>query len=229
LELDSGLADGYAARGELQYKFQRDWSAAERDFLRALELEPNNADAIYLYGEFLGHDKRFEDSIRAIDRALEIYPNNLMFQRDRGRMLYFERRYDDAIAQLQQVIEIDPSYRTAYSWLFWAYVMKGDPESAYRTFLRWQEVLGLNTEEYEAAYQSTGIAGILRIALARLDGLGPSRIHSLLNEKDQAFAKLEVQLERGRSQISMLYADPAFDNLRGDPRYDDLVSRIRKK
>jgi tetratricopeptide (TPR) repeat protein len=229
LELDSSLADGYAARGELQYKFQRDWTAAESDFLRALELEPNNADAIYLYGEFLGHDKRFEESTGAIDRALEIYPNNLMFQRDRGRMLYFERRYDDAIAQLQQVIEIDPSYRTAYSWLFWAYLMKGDQESAYRTFLRWQEVLGADTQEFESAYQSSGIPGLLRTALARLEGLGPSRIHSLLNEKDQAFAKLEVQLERGRSQISMLYADPAFDNLRSDPRYDDLVSRIRKK
>ena len=199
------------------------------DFLRALELEPNNADAIYLYGEFLGHDRRSEDSIRALDRALDIYPNNLLFQRDRGRMLYFGHRYEDAIAQLQRVIEIDPSYRTAYSWLFWAYLMKGDQESAYRTFLRWREVLGEDTEEYESAYQSTGMPGLLRLALPRLDSLGPSRIHSLFNEKDEAFAILEVQLERGRSQISMLYADPAFDNLRGDPRYDDLVSRIRKK
>jgi tetratricopeptide (TPR) repeat protein len=144
-------------------------------------------------------------------------------------MLYFAQRYEDAIAQLHQVIEIDPSYRSAYSWLFWAYLMKGDHESGYETFLRWQDVLGVDTEEYKSAYRSAGMPGLLRLASTRLDSLGPSRIHSLLNEKDEAFAGLEVQLERGRSQISMLYADPAFGNLRDDSRYDDLVRRIRKK
>jgi DNA-binding winged helix-turn-helix (wHTH) protein/TolB-like protein/Tfp pilus assembly protein PilF len=226
LTLDSSLADGYAARGELQYKFQLDWTSAEHDFLRALDLEPNNANALYLYGEFLGHDKRFDDSIRAIDRALEMDPNNLLFQRDRGRMLYFARRYDEAITQLKHVTEIDRNYQTAYNWLFFSYLVKGDQASAYECLLRRGELRPEGAERYRAAYNSAGFVG----ALHQFVGVwGEAKIHSFLNEKEQAFAALEETLAKGKSEISMLYADPVFDPLRDDPRYDVLVKRIRKK
>jgi serine/threonine protein kinase/Tfp pilus assembly protein PilF len=239
LELDNNLAEAYAVRGDLKQKYDWDWDGAEKDLLRAIELEPNNDMAHEVYSNLLAESGRFNEAAKELEIATTINPGELVYERDRGRQLYFTRRYDEAIVQLKRVIEVDEDFRTAYSWLWQAYQMKGDEAQAYEWFMKWQKLA--DSEDFkllEKAYETSGWQGVKRkkLELDKQKEHQPNsnlvfiaRLCALLGETEQAIDYLDKAIEKRQSQLIMLKADPTFDSLRGDPRYADLLRRVGLK
>ncbi len=236
LELDPELPEAYVVLGDIKPKFEYDWVGARENLLRAIELDPNNDLAHATYSELLAETGHFDEALAEKDTALSIDPRSLVYQRDRGRILYYSRRYDLAIIQLKRVIELDENFQTAYGWMWLAYAMKGDAASAYEFFIRlMQKTEPGRVETLQNAYKTAGWEGVLKrqLELQKLNEHELSnsyyqmaRISSLLGEKEAAFDYLKKTMEKGHSQIVMLKVEPAFDNLRDDPRFSDVLRQI---
>ena len=239
LELDNNLAEAYVARAGITHRYDWDWVGAEKDLLHAIELEPNNDGAHGVYANLLVESGRFDEGMAELETAQAINPVSPGYQRNRGQFLYFARRYDEAIVQLKRVIEVDENYRTAYAWLWYAYQMKGDDEAAYQWFMKFQKLANPEIiEPLQMAYQTAGWQGVKRKKL-EIDKqnehqpgsnlFATARLCALLGEKEQAFDYLNKAIEKRYGQMVALKADPTFDSLRSDPRFDELLKRVGLK
>jgi serine/threonine-protein kinase len=239
LELDNKLAEGFAVSGELKFTYEWDFAGAEKDLLRALELEPKSDLAHEQYASCLVARGRFGEAIAEIKAALEIDPNSLMYQLNHGRILYQARRYDEAILQLKRVIEVNEDYAIAYAWLLLACEMKGDYAQAYEWFMKSQKKDSEHLELFQKAYETSGWQGVRRqnFELNKVkEEQKPSanyysmaRQCALMGDKEQAFAYLNKALQKHQGQLVMLNVDPPFDRLRDDSRFDELVGRVGLK
>jgi len=237
LELDPNVAEGYVARGQVNLAFEWNLPAAEKDFLRAIELEPNNDTAHWLYALLLANRGRFDEALKEIETAQTIDPSATVYMMHRGRILYFARRYDEAVLQFEQLMDLDEN--SFSNWTQWAYKMKGDEAKAYEIFIK---IRRRNKSEHLEIYQKTfeteGLQAVRRkvLEVATLDhGEFPggtfhiAKEYALLGEKDLAFEYLNKAVEKRSWLMSTLNVEPAFDNLRGDPRFDELLQRVRSK
>jgi DNA-binding winged helix-turn-helix (wHTH) protein/TolB-like protein/Tfp pilus assembly protein PilF len=235
-ELDNNLAEAYAVSGNLKVYCDWDLAGAEKDFLRAIELEPNNDLARGLYAESLAYRGRFEEALAEIETALAINPNALAYQRDRGRILYYARRYDEAVAQLKRLAELNENFLPAWGYLWLSSDLKGDDAGAYEAFMEWQKRSKPDRVEiYQKTYESSGYQGVKR-KLLEFDKLTEhtpgsnlfdmARQCALLGDKEQAFEYLNRAFEKHQMQMVMLNAEPALDSLRDDPRFAELVRRV---
>lgn len=239
LELDNNLAEGFAVLGELEFTYYWDFAGAEKDLLHAVELEPNSDLAHERYGFYLAIRGRFPEAIAEAKIAQELSPSSLQHQQIVGVILYLARRYDEAIDQLRRVIEIDENHATAYYWLWLACAMKGDEKQAYEWFMKSQK--RKNTGDpgiYQSAYETSGWRGVGQKFFEQQklnEGMPSANLYllarqcALLGDKEQAFAYLNKALEKRQGQMSLLNVDPAFDILRNDGRFDELVRRVGLK
>lgn len=239
LAIDNNLAEGYAVLGELKFTYEWDFAGAEKDLLRAIELEPDCDLAHEQYASYLVSQGRFEEAIAEIKTALEIDPNSFMYQLNKGRILYQARRYDEAVLQLRRLIEVNENYRIAYSWLVLVYEMKGDDAQAYEWFMKLQKRTNPESvERFQKIYETSGWQAVRQKAfeLNKLNDEKPSanfysmaRQCALMRDKEQAFAYLNKAMEKHQGQMIMLNVDPPFDILRADPRFTELVKRVGLK
>lgn len=237
LELDNNLAEAYATRSEIKYGYEWDFNGAEKDLERAQELDPNS-DASDRPG-WLAHSGRFDEAIAAQEKKLEIDPNSIVLQYGRGRFLYLARRYDEAIAQLKRVLELDKEFGLTYGMLWQAYETKGDYAGAFQTFIDFKKrTKPEQVKVYQEAYEIGGWQGVRRklLEFSKLDENKPesnffviARQYVWLGEKEQALVYLNKAVEKRNTQVLMLKVDPAFDILRDDPRFAELVNRVGLK
>jgi DNA-binding winged helix-turn-helix (wHTH) protein/tetratricopeptide (TPR) repeat protein len=233
LELDPNAAEAYVSRGYITMLYDWDLSAAERDFLRAIELEPNNDGAHWLYALILTYRQRFDEGLAEIETAISIDPGAPVYMTHRGRILYYARRYDEAITQYQQSADLDDRAAMPYAWLVRLYETKGDYASAYQSFLKREERSPRKDqiEIYQKAYETAGWRGLkekeTQLATNRFFDL--ANLLALQGEKDAAFENLNKAVERRDWRIITLTVEPSFDNLRDDPRFDELLRRVGLK
>src|SRR5262245_19611723 len=162
LQLDSNLAEAYAVRG-FRFTVRWDFTAAEKDLVHAIELEPGNDTAHWFYALLLANTARFDQAIKEIETAQAIAPGTHAYERDRGRILFYARRYDEAIVQLKRAIELKPDSHSAFSWIVRAHEMKGDQAGAFEWFIRWRELKHTDlVEEYREAYAAGGWLAVKR-------------------------------------------------------------------
>ena len=109
LELDETLAEAHAANAYIRAYYEWDWRAAEQEFRRAIELQPNYADAYFSYGRFLASRRRLDEAIAQVERAVELDPLSLPLQANRALLDYFAGRYDQADSRLREVLKSDSS------------------------------------------------------------------------------------------------------------------------
>jgi serine/threonine protein kinase len=231
LELDNTLGEAYAVRGKIEFAYDWDFTASEKDLLRAIELEPNNDTAHWAYGLLSAYRGGFDRAMTEIETALAIAPGTATYESDRGRVLYYSRRYDEAIVQLKRAIELKEYFPTAWFWLLRAQEMKGDYAGAYESFIKWEAIQkDEHLEDYQTAYEIAGWRGVRqKIKFSEDSFYGLAADTAFLGEKDQAFAYLNKAVESREWAIAMLNVDPALDSLRDDPRFDELVRRLRLK
>jgi Tfp pilus assembly protein PilF len=235
LQLDSNLAEAYAVRGFIEVGYRWDFTAGEKDSVHAIELEPNNDTAHWVYAMLLADTSRFDQAIKEIETAQAIAPGTHAYERDRGRILFYARRYDAAIVQLKRAIELQPDSHSAFSWIVRAHEMKGDQAGAFDWFIRWRELKHTDlVEEYRQAYAAGGWLAVKRKLLdfvkhgkdyPEMDAYEIAGNLILLGETTGAFVYLNKAVEKREWEVTMLNMDPFLDGVRGDPRFTELLQR----
>jgi tetratricopeptide (TPR) repeat protein len=214
-------------------------TAAERAFRKAIALNPNYATAHQWYSNFLSVSKRFDESFGEIERARLLEPLNLIIDTDVGLASYWAGQYDRAIGQLQQTLDLDPKFFLTHLYMAMAQTRKGlfDPAIAEA-----QAAMRLEPDDpnpimlYGYACARAGRRPEALRALQDLRSMSEKRFVSAflvagvyvgLGEKDKAFKSLEKAYEERSGRLVYLGVERAFDPLRSDPRFQDLVRRIR--
>ncbi len=233
LALDENLAEAHTAYGPVLLSYDHDFGGAEREYRRAIELNPNYATAHHYYAELLGSLGRTEESLAEIRRARELDPLSLIINRTYGVILFHSRQYDEALAQLKETVELDSSFPSVHYNLGTVQQLKGNYAESAEEFAKWRE-LGGDAQGAALAregYSNGGWEGFLRAVT------GPRRpvdlntyvlaaFHVALGEKDKAMVKLAESYDNRVNIIFWLKVDPRFDKVRDDPRFQTLVRKI---
>jgi serine/threonine protein kinase/Tfp pilus assembly protein PilF len=238
LEMDNTLAEAYASLGYVKFRYDWDWAGAEREFKRAIELDPNYVYAHINYSLYLSDMGRNDEAIKEAKRGLESDPLSLDSNIALGWVLYEASRYDRAIEQLQNLLEIDQNYWIAHSNLAQAYAGKGMYDEAIVEAQKAIELSGRNTVAiatlgyiYALARRRDEARKVLDdfLALSKKEHVSSfyvAIVYACLGQKDQAFEWLEKAYEERDVYLSQLKVFPLFDNLRSDPRYKALLKKM---
>ena len=235
LEIDNTLAQAHNALAELQYQYEYNWSDAEREFKKAVGLNPNVAWIRQAYGWYLMSAARFDEAKSEMDLARELDPTSLTINVGRGRLLYYSRQYDESIAHIRNIIAVEPNDPSLYRALCTVYVMKEMyPEAvdAHLKAMTLSEAPAEKTAEFRDAFESAGWEGFLRKRLENQEGRMDERnselaeIYLQLGMRDEAISSLKRAVDSHEVAVIQLKIEPLFDNLRDDPRFSDLVRNI---
>jgi TolB-like protein/DNA-binding winged helix-turn-helix (wHTH) protein/Tfp pilus assembly protein PilF len=238
LKLDDTLASAHISLASVKTDYEWDWAEGEKEALRAIELNPNDAEAHGARAEVLWTTGRLDESIKETMQALELDPLSINHNIALAFELFLARRYEQAIEQAARTLELDPQYGSAYYVRGVSYVKKSMYREAMAEF---EKEISLFPNEPEAltglgyGYGVTGKrAGAEKVLaelnrLSRQEFISPvwmAKIYSGLGAKDEAFGALERAYE-DRSIVSVAYlkTNPMLDPLRSDPRFAELLRR----
>ncbi|MEK6285199.1 MAG: protein kinase [Acidobacteriota bacterium] len=238
LEIDDTLAEAHTALAAALIDYDWNLTESNREFERAIELNPNYANAHHWYArENLTIMGQFDKALAEMRRAQELDPLSLIINANFGKAYFNARRYDEAIQQLRKTVEIDQGFFVAHHYLGSAYAMKGAFSEALSEY---QKAHQLNDDPHVVAltgrlYAVSGKRAEALKTLAQLKSLARQRyvadysvalIYAGLGEKDQAFELLEKSYREHTVDMLTLYYDPLIDNLRSDPRFAGLLRRV---
>src|SRR5882724_12016625 len=238
LELDDSLAEAHTSLGLLLF-YNLDFQGSTKEFERAIALNPNYATAHHWYG--LGPLRcigDFDKAIAELNRALQLDPLSLIINADLGVGLMTARRYDKGIAQLRKTIEMDPYFYYAYLNLGKALQLNGQLDEAVTEY---KKAAALNDDPLVLGLLAQGYAklGQRDEALKTLEQLQQTAsrryvwnytfalVHIARGENDKAIDYLERDYrEHADYELALIKVDPMLDPLRGDPRFEALVSKV---
>ncbi len=239
LAIDNTLAEAHAVLAGVHQNLW-EWDDAEREFQRAIELDPNNGTAHQWYGLFLSYLARNDEALAQFKKALEIDPLNLTFNTNLATAYAGARQYDVAVDQFKKTIEMDPNYASAHDNLAAAYFDMGQYDGLIAerkkgaTLNNDPEQLAI-AEDVGRVYAQSGYrAAVLREAellkqLASRRYVDYSFIaydYAAVGEKDQTFQWLEKAFTQKSEGLQLIKAVRSMDKLRSDPRYADLLKRM---
>ena len=238
LQIDDTVAEGHASLGFIKMHYQWDWDGGEREFRRAIELNPGYATAHHWYAYELTGLQRFDEAIHEIREAQKADPVSIIINTDVAEILLYARRFDEAIAQCKRTLELDPNFPLAYSVLSRAYGSKGMQGESIAAA---QKGLDLDPERTDFlisiayGYKELGRAEDEKRALEewrrRTANSYDSFYHGiyaaiLSGNRDEAFAMLEQNYREHSGGLILVNVEPEFDPLHNDPRFHDLVHRM---
>lgn len=235
LALDPDFAEAYALLAEVLCL--DDWNHIEAEKLhrRSLELDPKSSFVHRSYALHLGHLGQFDESIAQIKTAIDLDPNSAYDQQNLGMLLYYARRYDEAIVHLEQVREMFPDHQQTHAWLANSYRAKGEYQKALENLLRTPEgkKTDLATEtEWRNAIDEAGWLGLQRLRIKTAlqskewSPIGIAGMAAALGDNDLAFAQLEEACKRRIWSAVWINVNPAFDPIRSDPRFQEILRRV---
>jgi eukaryotic-like serine/threonine-protein kinase len=239
VEIEETLAEAHTSLGLVKIDYDWEWRDAETEFQRAIALNPNYAYAHVFYGEAFDRLGRFEESIAEHKRAVQLDPLSLIVNAVMGRALYEARQYDQAIEQERKTLDLDPNYILAHYDLGMAYLQKSMYKEGIEVFQRALAIYPGNTEELSGlgyAYAVAGRRAEAQKVLDKLNDISKERyvsrwyvamIYAGLGDRGKAFEWLEKSYDdRSIGAGQSIKTDPAFDPLRSDPRFADLLRRM---
>jgi TolB-like protein/Flp pilus assembly protein TadD len=238
LAFDETLAEAHAALAYVKNTYDWDWPGAEREFKRAIKLNPNYATAHFWYAIHLQAMGRLDEAIAEAKLAQEADPVSPIIGLLAGRTLYVARRYDQAIEQLHKTLEMDPHFPRAHWWLAKAYEQVGRHEEAVAES---QKAVSLSAGEptyfgqLGHAYAVSGKKAEAQKVVAELKDLSKRRyvapfdialVYMGLGDKSRALEWLEKAYEDHSDWLAWIKVWPQFDSLRSEPRFQDLLRRL---
>ncbi|MCA1850333.1 MAG: tetratricopeptide repeat protein, partial [Acidobacteria bacterium] len=239
LEIDETLAEAHASLGYVKYQLDWDWAGAEREFRRAIELNPNYVTAHHWYSNFLSGMGRHAEAMAEMKKAQELEPLSLVINAGVAWAFLYERQYDQAIEQFRKTLELDPNFNRAHTGLGLIYEQKGMHKEAIAALQKARELSGsspLIVAFLGHAYATAGKRSEARAVVNELKELSArgqispyyiAMIHAGLGERDQALQWLEKAFQDRSSGLVWLKVHPVWDQLRSDPRFTDLIRRLR--
>ena len=237
LAIDDGLAEAHNSLAYVKHLHEWDWQGAEREFRRAIELNPNYALAHHWYARNLLTQQRWDDAARELDAALERDPLSLVLHADYGYHGIATRNPGRAIERLRMTLEMDPNFPLAHFYLGLSYVLQKEFDAALGEFHKARAYLGEALSIAAAAY-AQGAAGRRADALATLAELQEfSRrryvapylfaiVQLGLGDHERTFEHLEQAFRERHNWLVRLPWEPYLDPLRADPRFVDLMRRV---
>ena len=240
LELDDTLAEAHTSLARAMTTYDWDWRGAEREFQRAIELNPNYAIAHQWYCGYLEAMGRTPEAIAEGKRALELDPLSPIITFEMGLGFFYARDYDKAIEYYQKTLELDPDFPPAHGQLPAAYEQKRMYDQAITGFQKGTNLKGSREWYFSLSglahvYAVTGNKGEAQKLLSEMKDLSVRQyvpadrialIYAGLGDKDEAFAWLEKGYDERSFNMTWLKVEPRWDSLRSDPRFADLVRRL---
>ena len=238
LELDPELGEVNASLAWIAMWYDRDWTAAESHFLKAIRMKPDYPEAHLWYGNLLGCMGRADESIREMRKGKELEPLEPAPPTHVGWALYFARRFDESIEEHRRVIAADPDFSLSYLWMPMSLLAKGLWGEAIAAAQKFVELSGGSVIGLSLLGSAYGLAGMKAEALKileQLDGLPKDRyvgpiframVWIGLGEKNKALENLEKAYEGRESCMAWLKVWPIFDSLRSEPRFQAVLKKM---
>ncbi len=226
------LAAAHSALGRVRLYFDWDWQAAEKEFKRAIELNPNDAITREAYGNYLRATGRLDESLTETRLAQELDPLSPLMSASVGWALFYMARYDEAIAQFRRTQEMDPTYGNPHWGVGRSLVQKGMYKEAIAEMERGGTNFAtpLGSPGHAYALMGDKVEAERLLSEARSDplrALDAAYIYVGLGQNDQAFAWLQKAYEARSPWLAFsLKPDPRFYRIRSDPRFQDLLHRV---
>jgi TolB-like protein/DNA-binding winged helix-turn-helix (wHTH) protein len=237
LELDDNLADAHAVRGLVLIYLQNNWKGGEAEFHRALELNPGEgATHAYYDSGFLLPLGRYDEAIAELHRALELDPLSVEFNNSLGYAFYIARRYREAETQFKKVLQMEPSFPGA-SWMLM---------ELYEQQRRWPEAsdqfqkilagvknelvppgkVGIHKELSPQEYWKERVAMQEEMVRDLSDCVDLAIVYARSGQKKKALDALDLAAAKNDSRLKYVRVEPAFDSLRDEPRFKELIKRM---
>lgn len=238
VELDDGLAEAHAALGYVKHRYEWDFAGAEKEFQRAIELNPRYATAHQWYGWYMISVGRFDDALAEFQQAHQIDPLSLYTNLTLGVPYSYSRDYDKAAEQFKRVSELNPDFWLAHWWLGQTRARQAKYDEAMAELQRAAKLSNQNFTELPMAAYVDALAGkkteaheLLQASLRNSKGhyVSPfaiANIYAALEENDQAFAWLERAYKQHDSTMAFIKVDDRLDRVRSDPRMAKLIDRV---
>jgi TolB-like protein/Flp pilus assembly protein TadD len=239
IELDDALAEPHASLAFIAETYEWNWLTAEREYKRALELNPGDAQTHNWYAGYLTYIGRFDEGISEAKRARDLDPLSLPINNALAGRLLAAGRYDEALQQVQETLELDGHFPAAHQTLGWVYLHTGKQEEAIREFQSALKLSGAADTDLQLdlgfAYAVSGkrydaIKILTQLEKLQDKGLVPSGsvaiLHGALGDSNEAFSWLEKAYEERDPQLTYIKVGRRFEPLRKDPRFGQLVRRI---
>ena len=240
LELDETLAEAHTTLARVLTIYDWDWAGAEKEFKRAIELNPRYSVAHEWYGGYFAALGRHDESIAERKQALELDPLSVIINFELAQAFYHARDFDRAIEQGQKTLELDPNFPPPNTYLSAAYEQKGMYQEAAEGFQKGQTLRGGTDWSLALAglghlYARLGRKDEARAILDELQRLSRQEyvpadsmalVYAGLGEKDQAFAWLDKAYEERSFRLLHIKVEPMWDSLRSDPRFAQLLRRM---
>jgi TolB-like protein/DNA-binding winged helix-turn-helix (wHTH) protein len=237
LSLDETLADAHSSLGNIELFYDWDWIAAEKEFRRTMDLNPNHVWAHEWHSRGLVASGRTEEAIAEAELSLGLNPSPLDWDYPVW-VFILARRYDLAVRRNQEILELEPNFSWGHFELAQIYEHEGREKEAAQEFLKADELFGMDSKkvaELREAIAKSGAQGYWKRTLenyketARSD-YAPSVLVAAtcvrLNDKECALGWLEKGFEERDDLMINLKVEPVFDKLRMEPRYQELVRRV---
>ena len=219
LELDPSLAEAHTARGMALCQAWK-WNEAEQEFRRAIELNPNSANTRYFYAmEFLVSQNRLDQALEELRTAMSLDPLSPILNTNYASVLTMAHRYDESLAQFQKALLADPGFKPAHyklSVLYAATGHFGEAVSEYQKFLPTPGSFPPDAKGYIAVTLASKEDSMSVVAAA----------YGYAKDREKTFEYLEKAYSEADEELLLSIRLPAFDFIRSDPRYADLMRRV---
>lgn len=238
LDIDPHLGEAHTSMGSVHFWFDWNWSEAEREFQRAIELNPNYAAAHFRYAAYLSAMQRFTEAREQQRIAEELDPLSLIITMTAADPYYYSRQYALAIDHLQRVLKREPNFPPAHANLGRAYAQSGMYEEAITAFEKAARLSGVPQADITVAYAyaRSGKTDKAEAILERMEELARTHhmpspylawIHLALGDTAKAVELLEQGFSERSYLLIFLNADPIYDSLRTHPGFVDLLERMK--
>ncbi|MGH9781642.1 MAG: tetratricopeptide repeat protein, partial [Candidatus Acidiferrales bacterium] len=236
LQLDDSLAETHTALAIVAENYDWDWQTADKEYRRAIQLDPEYPTAHQWYAESLAFRGRFDEAFAESERARQLDPLSVIIAADNGAILYFSRQYDQAIERLRSVLDMEPNFPRA-SILIFVYAQKGRFADALNSLNKWPNTKNTPWEWAMEAYiyGRSGQRVLAQRALTRLEEEGRRRpvdqaavvaAYVGVGRKDEAIASLQEAPSQHLNVLTTIKVDPIYDPLRSDPRFQAILRRV---
>ena len=238
--LDDSLSGAHSSLGFVDFYWSWDVAGAQREFVRALTLDPNSVIAHHWYGTYLLHLGRFAEALQEIETAQRLDPNSSPILADKGLVLFYAGQQEQAVELLKQLSATEPEFLSPHSYLAFIHLAQGQ----YPQYLaESRKTATLRRDETQLAIVGAGEKGLARAGARGMlsdmlkvqqelyaDGREPAydlaRTCALLGRKQEALENLQNSYEKRETELLKLRIDPTLASLRDEPRFREIVAQI---
>ncbi len=238
LKVDDTLVDAHLTLAEVNFRYDWDFVSAEREFKRAIELNPRHATAHHRYAEFLALMARHSEALNELNKARRFDPRSSPINTAFGTLAYYSRDYQDAVRHLKKTLEIDNAFPPAHFGLGLAYEQQGNTQDAVLSFLRAKNLMRADSENVamlKMAFSGRGREAFWREYLSQLNRESRERyipqtaiaaVQIRLGRSDHALEALEKAVAEKDAGVVELKVEPVFEPLRQNSKFSALLQRV---